>query len=204
MTKRTLADLRGRTDEKACPCALARPSMFMVPRKLVLMVLMGCTCSRPTQHGKLAAGSSARPLLHSMDLGVLESAARPAALAGRSWLVLDGARHLVCDRQLALMALQESQSQANTALQQRLRDQACSVDVKSVAGWRASCSGKTARPRMAQACPASGEGALSVSMLRHLPILSPAASQRLLTCSGWARMGRRGGRSGPPAAECVP
>ena len=50
-----------------------------------------------------------------MGLGVLKSAARAAALAVSFWLVLDSARHLVCDGQLALMALEEPQSQVPLA-----------------------------------------------------------------------------------------
>ncbi len=69
---------------------LARPSMFMVPRKLVLMVLMGLYLQQAHTACYMADGSSARRLLHSTGLGVLESAAR-AAVAGRFGLELDSA-----------------------------------------------------------------------------------------------------------------
>lgn len=109
---------------------LARPSMFMVPRKLVLMVLMGLYLQ------PLAAGRSARQLLHSMGLGVLDSAARATALAGRFRLVLDSPCHLGWDRRLASTALVEAQTQAGMVFKESFSR---SVDVKGMACWMANC-----------------------------------------------------------------
>lgn len=115
---------------------LARPSMFMVPRKLVLMVLMGLYLQQALTAWPLAAGRSARQLLHSMGLGVLDSAARATALAGRFRLVLDSPCHLGWDRRLASTALVEAQTQAGMVFKESFSR---SVDVKGMACWMANC-----------------------------------------------------------------